>query len=147
MYNFGNSFLQGFSSESPRSTVAIMSLGSVFLGDRTAHLAHFSLPATPKTPSGSADAAPPIPPLLSLQLRVRLLEALVLGVKAPKDGEANLSDKYIDGPSLSRRTEEVQKSLNETIEANDGLKRFMASCSSVPHSLISEHNTYVGYYR
>jgi hypothetical protein len=114
-------------------------LGSVFLGDRTAHLAHFSLPATPKTPSGSAsaDAAPPIPPLLSLQLRVRLLEALVLGVKAPKDGEANLSDKYIDGPSLSRRTEEVQKSLNETIDANDGLKRFMASCSSVPQSLAS----------
>lgn len=124
----------------PNST---MSLGSVFLGDRTAHLAHFSLPTTPKSGSGTAstEVAPPIPPLLSLQLRVRLLEALVLGVKPPKEGEAGLSDKYVGGPTLFRRTEDVQKSLNETTDGNDALKRFMASCSSVPNLPSTENKS------
>ncbi|PFH50264.1 hypothetical protein AMATHDRAFT_123746, partial [Amanita thiersii Skay4041] len=58
-----------------------------------------------------------IDPALALELRLRWLETIVLGVQAAllKHGE-----------TLAHLAEDVQRRLDAIVEANEGLKRFMA---------------------
>lgn len=91
-----------------------------------------------------------VDPILALQLRLRWLEALILGVKQDfgKDrsgskGKNRETDYATVNPALAiaaahlkpgdtlvRLTETVQSKLNKSLEGNEGLKRFMGSCMS-----------------
>ncbi|KAH6916016.1 hypothetical protein BKA70DRAFT_476541 [Coprinopsis sp. MPI-PUGE-AT-0042] len=84
-----------------------------------------------------------IDPRLALELRVRWLEAIVYGTK-PQDSSAGgpsasrpglgrpqapakgkQKETLKDGETLVRLAENVQNRLNEAVESNDGLKKFM----------------------
>jgi hypothetical protein len=99
--------------------------------------------------TGEAAAAPPmvdanppkattIDPMLALELRLRWLEALVLGLPENnpsraashrKLGSVPLRKKLLKhGETLVRLAEDVQSRLDAIVEANEGLKRFMAQC-------------------
>ncbi|KAF8532012.1 hypothetical protein JB92DRAFT_3080807 [Gautieria morchelliformis] len=132
-------------------------LGSVFLGDAHHHRVFSTTPPTspppPSEPSFTFRAQParadsasamdmdqsklevetPIPseisPEVSLELRLRWLEALLLGVrqearKLGVEGRATKEDAQ-KGEPLFRRAEEVQRGLDAIVASNDGLKRFM----------------------
>ena len=103
-----------------------------------------------------------IDPVLAMELRLRWVEALVLGVPdnavqapgnlpsshrrgppataAPQRGtKRNVSgadSKAISslkhGETLVRLSKELQSRLDEIVEANEGLKRFMAQCELYP---------------
>ncbi|KIJ20906.1 hypothetical protein PAXINDRAFT_66601 [Paxillus involutus ATCC 200175] len=84
--------------------------------------------------SDSASFTPPlnqapatIDPALSLELRLRWLEALLLGVRQDsrdRKGKDKLSELK-PGESLVHLAEDVQHRLNAVVESNDGLKKFM----------------------
>ncbi|TDL18889.1 hypothetical protein BD410DRAFT_774448 [Rickenella mellea] len=77
--------------------------------------------ATPAAPP-----PPPIDPELSLELRIRWLEALLLGVKQDgKEKKGKVKDGGGDGDTLVRRTEIIQRKVQSIVEANDGLRKFM----------------------
>ena len=111
-------------------------LGSVFLGDAARHRALSpsltSPPASPNQPTSlKGPAPPPIDPELSLELRIRWLEVLLLGIK--KDAATQKSDNKEskgrqEGEALVLKTEQVQKRLDEIVESNDGLRKFMDRC-------------------
>jgi len=74
---------------------------------------------------------PEISPSVSLELRLRWLEALLLGVrqeaaregrKGPRNGKGAEEKRK---ESLYRRAEDVQRRLDAIVSTNDGLKRFM----------------------
>jgi hypothetical protein len=68
-----------------------------------------------------------IDPALALELRIRWLEALLVGVKPDgREKEDPLQAK--SGESLARMAEHVQKKLDAIVEGNEGLKRFMNHC-------------------
>jgi len=75
--------------------------------------------------SASATPSPPtkIDPLLALELRLRWLEALILGVKQDL-GRASLKQ----GETVSRLAETVQRNLNKAVQGNEGLTKFMNQC-------------------
>ena len=104
--------------------------------------------APPKT-DVNPQKAPTINPMLALELRLRWLEALVLGLPENnparaashrKLGSAPLrkSKRSADekaallkhGETLVRLADDVQNRLDAIVEANEGLKRFMAQCRS-----------------
>jgi len=59
----------------------------------------------------------------------------VLGVRA-EGLKGKEKEKLLGaGGSLSRRTEQVQKSLNEVIDTNEGLRKFMTSYDQYAHLL------------
>ncbi|KLO19679.1 hypothetical protein SCHPADRAFT_843164, partial [Schizopora paradoxa] len=119
-------------------------LGSVFLGDAQRQLG-LSPPTSPSTsppsnaPSFSSkmmmdavnngaldhgtESAPllPIDPALSLELRVRWLEVLLLGVKHEHGASGSKPAKT----TLVRGAEELHGKLDEAVQANDGLRKFM----------------------
>lgn len=64
-----------------------------------------------------------IEPELALELRIRWLEALVLGVNATSTGKGHGLKQT---ESLIRSANELQKSLNNVVERNDELKRFVS---------------------
>lgn len=132
-------------------------VGSVFLGDFQRHRP----PSTPppassehledvlesldgtesptKTSSSSlpalTDQAPiTIDPVLSLELRLRWLEALLLGVRQetrdrkPREKQPELKPSE----SLIHLAGDVQRRLNAVVESNDGLKKFMHQCTLRP---------------
>lgn len=71
----------------------------------------------------------PIDPELSLELRIRWLEVLLLGVKQAKpaqDFEKGIERR--DGESLVLSAEAIQKKLDDIVESNDGLRKFMDRC-------------------
>ena len=77
----------------------------------------------------------PIDSRLSLELRIRWLEVLLLGVKhdswdrdAHASSDATPRQTRPDGESLVKRAEEVQKKLDKVVDANDGLKKFIDRC-------------------
>ena len=77
----------------------------------------------------------PIDSRLSLELRLRWLEVLLLGVKhdswdrdAHASSDATPRQTRPDGESLVKRAEEVQKKLDKVVDANDGLKKFIDRC-------------------
>ncbi|KAF8809498.1 hypothetical protein BYT27DRAFT_7094051 [Phlegmacium glaucopus] len=80
-----------------------------------------SLSFDPEQAADTASTAPPakIDPLLALELRLRWLEALILGVK--QTAIANLKH----GETLSRLAEMVQQKLNKAVQGNEGLTKFM----------------------
>lgn len=79
-----------------------------------ADLATASLAPTPPTK---------IDPLIALELRLRWLEALILGVKQDL-GRASLKH----GETVSRLAETVQRNLNKAVQGNEGLTKFMDQC-------------------
>ncbi|KAG9224014.1 hypothetical protein CCMSSC00406_0004370 [Pleurotus cornucopiae] len=90
--------------------------------------ASFSLPPEPSV------VAPTIDPELSLELRLRWLEALILGTKHDHKGKESepagtaagpTRNELKQGETLVRAVEDIQKSLNLAVENNDGLKKFM----------------------
>ncbi|KAI6023909.1 hypothetical protein PISMIDRAFT_101289 [Pisolithus microcarpus 441] len=86
-----------------------------------------------------------IDPALSLELRIRWLEALLVGVRQdPRErrGKDKLSDLK-DGETLIRLAENVQHRLNGVIESNDGLKKFMSQYDRHAH-LLTPTFTYSG---
>ena len=74
-----------------------------------------------------------IDPVLSLELRLRWLEALLLGVRQDtRDRKAREKPPELKhGESLVRLAGDVQRRLNAVVESNDGLKKFMHQCTSV----------------
>lgn len=92
------------------------------------------------------DANPPkattIDPMLALELRLRWLEALVLGLRENKPsraashrklGSVPLKKKLLKhGETLVRLAEDVQNRLDAIVEENEGLKRFMVQCKLSP---------------
>ena len=64
-----------------------------------------------------------IDPLLALELRLRWLEALILGVKQDL-GRPSLKH----GESVSKLAETVQRNLNKAVQGNEGMTRFMDQC-------------------
>ena len=96
------------------------------------------------------DANPPkattIDPMLALELRLRWLEALVLGLPENnpsraashrKLGSVPLRKKLLKhGETLVRLAEDVQSRLDAIVEANEGLKRFMAQCEILPSPFL-----------
>lgn len=129
--------------------------GSVFLGDPRQRLIASTSPAT----SSSAHGAPHIPPEVALQLRIRWLEVLLLGVNDPdkrtqkakesttatpktrkkkineeEDEEEEETDEteeeLTDEQTLIRRAEEVQRKLDVIVMKNDDISRFVETCKS-----------------
>ncbi|KAF8159434.1 hypothetical protein B0H34DRAFT_796679 [Crassisporium funariophilum] len=94
-----------------------------------------------------------IDPLIALELRLRWLEALILGVKQDlgKDKKGKAKEDYSSaaaaaanlkhGQTLTRLTETVQQKLNKAVEGNDGLKRFMDSYDQHAHLLVPSSGT------
>jgi hypothetical protein len=99
-----------------------------------------------------------IDPELALELRVRWLEAIVLGLKQQvqldpngpglgssavgvgggrkgKAKEPNAASLLKHGETLLRLAENVQKQLESAVEGNEGLSKFMDKCTYI-HSLF-----------
>ena len=85
--------------------------------------------------------APPtkIDPLLALELRLRWLEALILGIKQDLGRDRKAKEEYStaaaianlkNGETLSRLAEMVQQKLNKAVQGNEGLTKFMDQCMS-----------------
>ncbi|KAF8555972.1 hypothetical protein OG21DRAFT_1476267 [Imleria badia] len=131
-------------------------LGSVFLGDFQRHRVFSSTPpssppesmvvataehlqdvlesldGTDSPAKTSESASLPqgpahIDPVLSLELRLRWLEALLLGVRQDtRDRKGrDKPPKLKPGESLVQLAGNVQHRLNTVVESNDGLKKFM----------------------
>ncbi|KAI0046726.1 hypothetical protein FA95DRAFT_1493574 [Auriscalpium vulgare] len=127
-------------------------IGSVFLGDVQRHrllssgstpgstppsspppsiTATSSFPHPPRTqvPDASSSKAsdtfqlpPTVTPEQSIDLRLRWLEALLHGVKHDPDKRAELRN----GDTLMRNAEEVKRRMDDVVEANEGLRRFIS---------------------
>jgi hypothetical protein len=96
------------------------------------------------TATASLVPAPPtkIEPLLALELRLRWLEAFILGVKQDL-GRASLKH----GETVSRLAETVQRKLNKAVQGNEGLTKFMDQCMfSFPFPFRSGLSTHVQVY-
>ncbi|KAJ2918616.1 hypothetical protein MD484_g1800, partial [Candolleomyces efflorescens] len=87
-----------------------------------------------------------IDPELALELRVRWLEAIVLGLKQQQDGpvvagrkgkakEPTVSSLLKHGETLLRLAENVQKQLDSAVEGNEGLRKFMDKYDQHAHFL------------
>lgn len=69
---------------------------------------------------------PTISPALSLDLRIRWLETLLYGAR--QEGAERKHIEAKGGEALARRAEELQRKLDEILQANDGLRKFMEHC-------------------
>lgn len=80
-----------------------------------------------------------IDPTLSLDLRLRWLEAILLGVKQDtrdkKGKEREKPHELNSGETLFRVAEDLQRRLDAIVEGNEALKRFVDHCSS-RHSVV-----------
>ncbi|KAF8966253.1 hypothetical protein BDZ97DRAFT_1903805 [Flammula alnicola] len=92
-----------------------------------------------------------VDPVLALELRLRWLEALILGMKQDlgKDRKGKGKEEYAGtsiaaataaanlkyGDTLTRLAESVQDKLNKAVEGNEGLKRFMDNYDQNAHLL------------
>ncbi|KAG9096184.1 hypothetical protein FS749_008975 [Ceratobasidium sp. UAMH 11750] len=74
-----------------------------------------------------------VPPELMLELRLRWLEALVLGIG--KDGNVVLPREQDATGTLVRKANDAQRVLDDTVKMNDGLKKFMAVYNQNAHLL------------
>ena len=114
-------------------------LGSVFLGDAARQRVLSPSPSSPPmspVPNPLGRSAPaPIDPRLSLELRIRWLEVLLLGIKQGASGKA-LTGKakakeeaqHGDRETLVLKAEQTQKRFDGVVESNDGLRKFMDRC-------------------
>jgi hypothetical protein len=129
-------------------------IGSVFLGDSKKRLGlSASTPTPPSSPPGTAGSmsgfqnipspsSTPEPktqkpqgidPLVSLELRLRWIEALVLGSRydptSLKGKERERRPDIKDSETVCRSTEALSRKLQTVVDGNDGLKRFMSQCA------------------
>ncbi|KAG8733938.1 hypothetical protein FRC11_014882 [Ceratobasidium sp. 423] len=75
-----------------------------------------------------------VSPELMLELRLRWLEALVLGIG--KDGNAAAPrEQDIAGGTLVRRLNQAQRALDDVVKTNDGLRKFMGVYNQNVHLL------------
>ncbi|KAG1746558.1 uncharacterized protein EDB91DRAFT_1117610 [Suillus paluster] len=84
-------------------------------------------------------APPVINPALSLELRLRWLEALLLGVRQDardRKGKDKVSELK-HGETLIRLAEDVQRRLDSVIQSNDGLAKFMSKYDLHAHLLTA----------
>jgi len=129
--------------------------GSVFLGD-VQRVRLLSTPPSsppprqsstamhnffPKPPVQSPETTQPstsvIEPILALELRLRWLEAILLGVRQDakdRKGKEKVSELK-NGETLMRLAEDIQRSLDSVVESNEGLKRFMDHYDQHAHLL------------
>ncbi|KAG1860725.1 hypothetical protein DFJ58DRAFT_726001 [Suillus subalutaceus] len=94
---------------------------------------------TPLTQLEPSTAPPAIDPALSLELRLRWLEALLLGVRQDARDRKG-KDKVPElkhGETLIRLAEDVQRRLDNVIQSNDGLQRFMSKYDLHAHLLTA----------
>nr|GAT43596.1 predicted protein [Mycena chlorophos] len=93
----------------------------------------------PASPSKSTPPAPTpsIDPALSLELRLRWLEAILLGVKQGDHATRKGKEKegLGRGETLLRAAENLQKRLDVIVNGNEGLKRFMEHYDQHAHLL------------
>ncbi|KAG6909044.1 hypothetical protein DXG01_002319 [Tephrocybe rancida] len=83
-------------------------------------------------PSSSAQIqSTQIDPRLALDLRLRWLEALLVGVGGRKPGEEQQQTRH----TLCRTAEDLQRRLDAVVASNDGLKRFLAQYDQHAHLL------------
>lgn len=97
----------------------------------SAILAGISPTQSPQPVSTSPEPSPAakerhIDPALSLELRLRWLEAIVFGVKHDRKGKEK--ERVHSDQTLIRAAETLQRTLDTIVESNDGLKRFMGRC-------------------
>jgi hypothetical protein len=96
-------------------------------------------PAEAETTTADAPTTRPvtIEPALALELRLRWLEAIVLGVSRERKGKGREGDQDAlaspashskQGETLVRLAESVQQRLDAAVEGNEGLRRFMEHC-------------------
>lgn len=83
-------------------------------------------PQPPRITSPIPNPPPPIAPELSLELRLRWLEAIVYGVKQ-NNGKGK--GKLASDQTLLRAADGLQRKLDAAVQGNDGLKRFMSQCT------------------
>lgn len=84
---------------------------------------------TPLPPE--AEVIPSISPELSLELRLRWLEALLFGVRQElaRESRGNRKpDETAKKATLLRRAEEIQQNLNSVIQSHEGIRKFMDRC-------------------
>ena len=128
-------------------------LGSVFLGDAQRNRVLSSPTSPPMSPNASTKLKEPTPvpidPRLSLELRIRWLEVLLLGVKHDAFGKKSKVQEKVeakhDGDTLVLRAEEVQKKLDNIVEGNDGLRKFIERCtlkSLPPYPICYLHSVF-----
>ncbi|KAI5999342.1 hypothetical protein F5J12DRAFT_847721 [Pisolithus orientalis] len=93
----------------------------------------------PTSTPGATQLPTSIDPALSLELRIRWLEALLIGVRQDPRERRGRGDKLTDlkdgETTLIRLAENVQHRLNSVIESNDGLKKFMSQYDRHAHLL------------
>ncbi|KAF8328841.1 uncharacterized protein EI90DRAFT_3063759 [Cantharellus anzutake] len=99
------------------------------LGPRSGSTTSSSNPASPTPlPQQFYPPLPPtasVPPLISLELRIRWLEALISGLDTRNNHRGRTQTKGKDIKGLLHMTQDVQRELEEILEANDSLRRFM----------------------
>jgi hypothetical protein len=94
---------------------------------------------TPLAQLEPSTAPPAIDPVLSLELRLRWLEALLLGVRQDARDRKG-KDKVPElkhGETLIHLAGDVQRRLDNVIQSNDSLQRFMSKCKVADTSLIT----------
>jgi hypothetical protein len=91
-------------------------------------------------------ATAPHPPVidsaLSLELRLRWLEAILLGVRQDAK-ERKKPAELKHGETLIRLAEDVRRRLDTAVESNDGLKRFMDHCMVAPFEPSSSNGCFL----
>ena len=109
-------------------------IGSVFLGD--VQRQRILSPTPPSSPdpatskrfvpakqSPTLQKPPAITPQLSLELRLSWLEALLYGVRQKDRPLAK-------GETLLRNAQQIQRRLDDIVQNNDSLRKFMDQCTS-----------------
>ncbi|KAL5511990.1 hypothetical protein ACEPAH_5209 [Sanghuangporus vaninii] len=111
-------------------------MNGIFLGDasrqRVLSPSPTSPPMSPAPNPLGRFVPPPIDPQSSLELRIRWLEVLLLGIKqdaSPKSQKERLKTKE-EGKQGEKETlvfqaEQTQKRFDGVVESNDGLRKFM----------------------
>jgi len=104
-------------------------LGSVFLGDAARQRVLSSPTSPPSSPKSLKGQSAPVPidPQLSLELRLRWLEVLLLGTKHDAEdskGKGQATAK-LEHETLVRRAEDIQSKLDHIVDTNDGLRKFI----------------------